>query len=621
MKYRAEIDGLRALAVVPVILFHAGLEMFSGGFVGVDVFFVISGYLITTILIEDIENNRFSIVNFYERRARRILPALFFIVSITLIFSLIYLPPHALKDIGQSIFSVSLFISNIFFYKEVDYFANTSELAPLLHTWSLGVEEQFYFIFPFLLLALKAVSRVGKSSVIFLLLVVSLLVSEWLVHVNSQLSFFMPYTRFWELAVGSLIALNVNKLNQIKSLLLINILSIFGVVLIFIPMISYSATTIFPGFNALLPVVGTGLIIIFAKQNALVARVLAFRLFVNIGLLSYSLYLSHNVVFALSRNIGIPLSDWSVQMTLIIISVIISLISYFFIEKPLRFLKIKRNTYLIISSIFILIFAFIGYALHKTDGLKNWKLSNLPSQLSAQVIDANEEISNRDLITSKLLPSAGDPFDVNRTTDNVLILGDSKSEDLYISIARIYSGNKYQFRRLYVDDTEMVGDPLNKPNSSNMEKVISSKTFAEADEVILTATWQSRSNQGVAEFVKFLINEGKKVSIISTSNFNDVASLSYVIATRGIKESDLNSYLFEQIREDWRRQYLELKQTIEDQSLDVRFLEKLNAFCDIDLKQCSLKDVNGWYIYDSGHLTVNGYKYFGKYVLDNWFPE
>ena len=134
MKYRPEIDGLRALAVVPVILFHAEFDLFSGGFVGVDIFFVISGYLITTIILEDIELKKFNIINFYERRARRILPPLFFIVLVTLVFSVIFLPPHALKNVGQSVFSISLFLSNFFFYIETDYFANTSKLAPLLHT-------------------------------------------------------------------------------------------------------------------------------------------------------------------------------------------------------------------------------------------------------------------------------------------------------------------------------------------------------------------------------------------------------------------------------------------------------------------------------------------------------
>ena len=148
MKYRPEIDGLRALAVVPVILFHAGFELFSGGFVGVDVFFVISGYLITTILIEDLENKRFSLVNFYERRARRILPALTFILLVTTIISYLILYPTDFKEYSKSLLSVVLFISNIFFWRESDYFATEAELTPLLHTWSLAVEEQYYVLFP-----------------------------------------------------------------------------------------------------------------------------------------------------------------------------------------------------------------------------------------------------------------------------------------------------------------------------------------------------------------------------------------------------------------------------------------------------------------------------------------
>ena len=148
MKYRAEIDGLRALAVVPVILFHAGFELFSGGFVGVDVFFVISGYLITTILIEDIESQRFSLVNFYERRARRILPALFFVMLVCIPFAWMWMLPYQMKDFSQSLVAVSLFASNILFWRESGYFAAAAEEKPLLHTWSLAVEEQYYVLFP-----------------------------------------------------------------------------------------------------------------------------------------------------------------------------------------------------------------------------------------------------------------------------------------------------------------------------------------------------------------------------------------------------------------------------------------------------------------------------------------
>lgn len=148
MKYRPEIDGLRALAVVPVIFFHAGFEMFGGGYIGVDVFFVISGYLITTILIEDIENDRFSILKFYERRARRILPALFVVMAVCLPFSIMWMLPSQLEYFSRSLIAVSLFVSNILFWRESDYFGEASEEKPLLHTWSLAVEEQYYLIFP-----------------------------------------------------------------------------------------------------------------------------------------------------------------------------------------------------------------------------------------------------------------------------------------------------------------------------------------------------------------------------------------------------------------------------------------------------------------------------------------
>ena len=152
MKYRAEIDGLRALAVLPVILFHAGFELFGGGFVGVDVFFVISGYLITSIIISEMGRDNFSLINFYERRARRILPALFFVMLVSIPFAWFWLTPGDLKDFGQSLIAVATFSSNILFWIESGYFATASELKPLLHTWSLAVEEQYYILFPLFLM-------------------------------------------------------------------------------------------------------------------------------------------------------------------------------------------------------------------------------------------------------------------------------------------------------------------------------------------------------------------------------------------------------------------------------------------------------------------------------------
>ena len=179
MKYRPGIDGLRALAVLPVILFHAGFEWFSGGFVGVDIFFFISGYLITTIIISEMAEGKFSIVNFYERRARRIIPALFFVMAACLPFAWLWLTPIDLKDFGQSLIAVSIFISNTLFWWESGYFDTAAELKPLIHTWSLAVEEQYYILFPVFLILTW---RLGIKWILIVLSIIfffSLSVAAW----------------------------------------------------------------------------------------------------------------------------------------------------------------------------------------------------------------------------------------------------------------------------------------------------------------------------------------------------------------------------------------------------------------------------------------------------------
>ena len=227
MKYRAEIDGLRALAVLPVILFHAGFEWFSGGFVGVDVFFVISGYLITTIIISEMAEGKFSIVNFYERRARRILPALFFVMAACLPFAWLWLMPNDLKDFGQSLVAVSIFSSNFLFWLESGYFDTAAELKPLLHTWSLAVEEQYYILFPVFLMLTW---RLGIKWILILLSIVflvSLGVAQWGAYNMPSAAFFLFPTRGWELLIGVFAAfylkynthLKLHSLNQTLSLL------------------------------------------------------------------------------------------------------------------------------------------------------------------------------------------------------------------------------------------------------------------------------------------------------------------------------------------------------------------------------------------------------------------
>lgn len=289
MKYRPEIDGLRAVAVLPVILFHAGLGLFAGGFVGVDVFFVISGYLITTILLTEIEEDRFSLWTFYERRARRILPALFVVLLACLPFAWVWMLPEQLEAFGKSLVAVMLFGSNILFWRETGYFAPAAEEKPLLHTWSLAVEEQYYLVVPLILMV--GLRRFGRNPTFWGLVILSL-VSLALCEIGRRshpsAAFYLAPTRAWELLAGSLCAfIQRHDGRQRRS----QVLSGLGLGLICASVLAFDGQTPFPSLYALVPVLGTVLIILFATADTLAGRILTLRGFVGIGLISYSAYL------------------------------------------------------------------------------------------------------------------------------------------------------------------------------------------------------------------------------------------------------------------------------------------------------------------------------------------
>ena len=206
MKYREEIDGIRAVAVLPVIFFHAGFSAFSCGYVGVDVFFVISGYLITTIILSEKERGTFSLANFYERRARRIIPALFLVMLFSTVCSYLWLAPSHMKDFSESLAAVSLFSSNILFWKETGYWGVANELKPLLHTWSLAVEEQYYVLFPLFLMGMWRFRKRWILGSFFIIAAASLLHSQWASVHHPAANFFLLSTRAWELAIGAGIA-------------------------------------------------------------------------------------------------------------------------------------------------------------------------------------------------------------------------------------------------------------------------------------------------------------------------------------------------------------------------------------------------------------------------------
>ena len=302
MRYRPEIDGLRAIAVISVILFHAGFETFSGGLIGVDVFFVISGYLITSIMLSEMDEGKFNLINFYVRRMRRILPALFFIMALCIPFAWMWLIPNDMKDFSQSLIAVPTFSSNILFWKEIGYFQTAAQFKPLLHTWSLAVEEQYYILFPlFLMLAWQF----GKRWILTTLIVVALLslgVAHWAAYNKPVAAFYLLPTRGWEILLGVFVAFYFNRHKSVHFKQITHqVLSAVGFTLILFSIFAYSEQTPFPSLFTLVPTIGAVLVILFAHKNTFVHRLLSHSLMVGIGLASYSAYLWHQPLLAYAR--------------------------------------------------------------------------------------------------------------------------------------------------------------------------------------------------------------------------------------------------------------------------------------------------------------------------------
>ena len=332
MKYRPEIDGLRALAIIPVILFHAGFVLFGGGFVGVDVFFVISGYLITTILIEDLENKRFSILNFYERRVRRILPALFVVMLVTVALAWMWMIPSQMAQFSRSVLSTSLFFSNVLFWHETGYFKTPGQEKPLLHTWSLAVEEQYYVLFPIFLFLMWRFRKERVFWMIVVLASISLALSEWGWRHKPVANFYLAPTRAWEIFAGSIAAFIVQK----RGVKANNFMSMLGLAAILFAIFAYDKHVPFPSVYALVPVVGVVLLVLYADKETLAAKILSTRVLVGIGLISYSAYLWHQPLFVFARLRAVHGASASLFIFLSLASLVLGYLSWKYVERPFR---------------------------------------------------------------------------------------------------------------------------------------------------------------------------------------------------------------------------------------------------------------------------------------------
>ena len=452
LKYRPEIDGLRAIAVTAVILYHAqitiqDIDYFKGGFIGVDIFFVISGYLITSIILKElISNSSFSFLNFYEKRIRRILPALLFVILISIPFAWIYLLPYSLIDFSKSILYSLGFSSNFYFhYSGQQYGAESGLLKPLLHTWSLSVEEQFYILFPIILVILFKHFNKYLLHILILIFTLSLIGADWGSKNNPGANFYFLPTRIWEILAGSILAyFEIKKGYKSKNQSFNFFLPKLGFFLIGLSVLLFDDLIFHPSYYTLIPVVGVCLIIWYSNKNELITKILSNKLFVWLGLISYSLYLWHYPIFAFARINQFIGNSFFNQIMIAFVTLILSVCSYYFIEKVFRDKKNKfKNILIILLWLIIIVSGFAILAIYNKGQINKGNIfihKKINSPLYKDECKFSTDKSNflNDNSFKKELS-----YCKKKYGKFILILGDSHSVDLYNSISKISKNNKF----------------------------------------------------------------------------------------------------------------------------------------------------------------------------------
>lgn len=620
MKYRAEIDGLRALAIIPVILYHAGFDLFGGGYVGVDVFFVISGYLITTTIIAELNTGTFSVIRFYENRVRRILPALYLVMFVCLPFAWVLLLPSAMKSFSESLIATSTFSSNIFFWRQIGYFDTAIELKPLIHTWSLAVEAQYYVLFPLFLMVLW---KLGNCWIIGLLAVIalsSLGLAQWGSIQNPAATFFLLPTRGWELLIGALISFyparhNIKKLNHnIKQLG-----SLIGLLLILYSIITYNDKTPYPSVYALLPTLGTSLIIVFAGHKTAVGKLLSSKPLVAVGLISYSAYLWHQPMLAFARNSSLEPSLY-LMCALSILSFAFAYLSWIYVEKPFRNKqRISGNKIFFFSILCTTLFIGIGLIANISNGfLYRYGLND------RHIASLNERDAGH-YVQKRFTELSMRQFDSHDKRLKVLIIGDSYGQDLVnalyesghenaIQISTRYissrCGNLFIERSLFINK---ISDSDRRSFCSidqNKDLFVDDKLrllMLSADEIWFASAWEPWQAELMRESINnVLFFSQKTIKVFGKKDFGE-------IQIKKILDMDPKdrAYIRGHINED----SIKVNAFLENQLVGLpktTFINLQKLLCGDDMRSCPLfTEEESLISYDGKHLTKSGARYCG----------
>jgi peptidoglycan/LPS O-acetylase OafA/YrhL len=626
MDYRREIDGLRALALLPVIFFHAGFELFSGGFVGVDVFFVISGYLITTVILIDLEKGKFSIIHFYERRARRILPALFIVIFVCIPFAWLWLLPADMKKFSQSLVAVVLFVSNIFFARESGYFDTEAEFKPLLHTWSLAVEEQFYIFFPILLILFWTLNKKLLIFLLGLIFIVSFSLAQYSLNLKSNTAFYFLTTRGWELLIGVFIAFYLFKFKRNNfSKYFSEAGGWFGVLLIIYAIFTYSKITPFPSFYALVPTLGTGLIILFATQKTVIGQVLGNKIFVNVGLISYSAYLWHQPLFAFVRHRTQTEPGHIVFFALIFLTFLFAYISWKFVELPFRKKeKIIRGKIFIFSFICITFFVAIGYLGYSKNGFEGRFKRILTGDIGQLEFHKYIDTKYFDCEPKSVAETA--PYwkkflrckQSKKGTPDIILLGDSYSEHLFLGLAEYFPKKNVAF---YIQ----AGKPYieNLQFKSIFDELLSNE---KPQHIIMTMYYGSVDSDnelyyGFSSTIKALLKSGKLVTLVGNIPFfkTDPANCVYLVEYKKNPSPScvLNINDVEQQKIKYDNVLLRLSQEFR---LPYIRIDKLLCSKNNEEKTCEMFRDNSILYRDRIHLNIIGSKIVGNFLSQRLIP-